>query len=107
MGIQYLCIPDSVAQLVEQLTLNHRVQGSNPCGVTKKSMQPFALTFLLFDIAIEKIIIEMVSKTVLIFRLDRTVKSSYEKNPDFLHLAQSLILEKNSGYTNTIFSEKD
>jgi hypothetical protein len=25
---------DSVAQLVEQLTLNQRVQGSSPCGVT-------------------------------------------------------------------------
>ena len=27
---------DSVAQLVEQLTLNQRVQGSSPCGVTSK-----------------------------------------------------------------------
>lgn len=25
---------DFVAQLVEQVTLNHWVQGSNPCGVT-------------------------------------------------------------------------
>ncbi len=27
---------DSVAQLVEQLTLNQRAQGSSPCGVTGK-----------------------------------------------------------------------
>ncbi len=28
-------ITGSVAQLVEQLTLNQRVQGSSPCGTTK------------------------------------------------------------------------
>jgi hypothetical protein len=34
--VTYLCRPyqDSVAQLVEQLTLNQRVQGSSPCGIT-------------------------------------------------------------------------
>ena len=32
--IIYICKNDSVAQLVEQLTLNQRVQGSSPCGVT-------------------------------------------------------------------------
>ena len=31
----FLTVFDSVAQLVEQLTLNQRVQGSSPCGVTK------------------------------------------------------------------------
>ena len=40
MGLKknYLCHPklpiDSVAQLVEQMTLNHRVAGSSPAGVT-------------------------------------------------------------------------
>jgi hypothetical protein len=32
----YLCTPEilSVAQLAEQMTLNHRVEGSNPSGET-------------------------------------------------------------------------
>ncbi len=30
----------SVAQLAEQLTLNQRVQGSNPCGETDKKPVP-------------------------------------------------------------------
>ena len=39
-----------VAQLVEQLTLNQWVQGSNPCGDTKAAEMPlfFVLIFLLF-----------------------------------------------------------
>ncbi len=31
---------DSVAQLVEQMTLNHWVVGSSPTGVTKGSIRP-------------------------------------------------------------------
>lgn len=40
----------SVAQLVEQLTLNQRAQGSNPCGPTsnKKSCESIDLQDFLF-----------------------------------------------------------
>lgn len=34
----YICIVnvnDLIAQLAEQVLLNHQAQGSNPCGVTK------------------------------------------------------------------------
>ena len=37
-----------VAQLVEHLTLNQRVQGSNPCRRTKKRKQLFMLLSFLF-----------------------------------------------------------
>ncbi len=43
---------DSVAQLVEQLTLNQRVEGSSPSGVTlierDYSTTPYALDVILF-----------------------------------------------------------
>ncbi len=34
---QFFCL---VAQLVEQVTLNHRVQGSSPCGGTSFKISP-------------------------------------------------------------------
>ena len=47
----YLCNrnrkqPDSVAQLVEQMTLNHWVESSSLSGVTKQSI--FSAAFLLY-----------------------------------------------------------
>ena len=38
---------DSVAQLVEQMTLNHWVEGSSPSGVTKKS-QTYVCDFFIY-----------------------------------------------------------
>ena len=35
---------DSVAQLVEQMTLNHWVVGSSPTGVTNKNHQKWKIT---------------------------------------------------------------
>ena len=35
-----------VAQLVEHLTLNQGVQGSNPCGCTKRQVKPVSFLFV-------------------------------------------------------------
>ena len=52
---------DSVAQLVEQLTLNQWVEGSSPSGVTQKSVNELFISeladFLFFDVCINNCIL--------------------------------------------------